>query len=475
MESSNMAGEFAINPLKLLSRDLLGDGEIYIVPLAAGGSSRQYYRLTSGNKSVVGVVGKDIDENKSFIYLSQHFYSLGFPVARVLAISADVSCYIVEDLGDTSLFDCLVNEQVIEKAVTWLPTLQLVGAERLDFSKCYPVESMDLRSVMWDLNYFKYCFLKPVGVEFNEALLESEFERFSARLLDRTDGAIWGFMYRDFQSRNVMVVDDNPYFIDFQGGRRGPVQYDLVSFLWQARAGFSPDFRFRMIEAYMDKLAEYVRFDRKDFVQSLKLFVLFRLMQVLGAYGFRGLVQNKTHFVVSIVPAVKSLAYELENGVADEYPYLKSLLLRVTESDLFSPKMNDRLTVRVNSFGFRKSGIPRDMSGNGGGFVFDCRALPNPGRLDEYKPLTGRDKAVCDYLEQYDEVEEFFSHASAMAVNAVKRYVERGFTDLSISFGCTGGRHRSVYMAERLASLLSASNDVKVILTHVEQNIQEEK
>ncbi|MDE7396443.1 MAG: phosphotransferase, partial [Muribaculum sp.] len=355
----------------------------------------------------------------------QYFSSLIFSVARILDKSADLSCYIVEDLGDTSLFDCLGNEQLIEKTVAWLPSLQLAGAEGLDFSKCYPVEAMDSRSVMWDLNYFKYCFLKPTGIEFDESQLESEFERFSTRLLDSTYE--WGFMYRDFQSRNVMIVDDNPYFIDFQGGRRGPIQYDLVSFLWQARAGFSPDFRLRMVDAYMDNLAKYVRFDRKAFRKSLKPYILFRLLQVLGAYGFRGLVQNKTHFIVSIVPAVKSLAYELENGVAEEYPYLKSLLMRVIESEMFSVNSYDGLTVRVNSFGFRKSGIPRDMSGNGGGFVFDCRALPNPGRLNEYKPLTGRDKAVRDYLEQYEEVEEFFSHASAMSVNAVKRYLERGF------------------------------------------------
>lgn len=459
--------------LDVLCRRYFGAESYEVNRLPQSGSSRQYYRMRSGDRSCIGVVGDDIAENEAFIYLTGHFLAQGIAVPQIYAVADDSSCYIIQDLGDVQLFDCLDDMRLIARTIQTLPSIQFRGVGDIDFGRCYPVAEFDRRSVMWDLNYFKYCFMKPSGIECDESALEDDFQSFADCLTDEADSADWGFMYRDFQSRNVMIVNDAPCFIDYQGGRRGPCQYDLASFLWQARAAFSPDFRERMVDTYIEELKKYRPVDVDAFKGRLRKFVLFRLVQVLGAYGFRGLIQKKVHFVLSIPNALRSLQYELNNGITDDYPVLHSVLQRLCSLDKYKVEAQSGLTVHVNSFGFRKSGIPIDMTGNGGGFVFDCRSLPNPGRLDEYKPLTGRDEAVVDYLEQYDEVETFWSRASAMVGDAVARYADRGFTDLTVSFGCTGGRHRSVYMAERLTQYLTSKFGVRVLLNHTEQGIKE--
>jgi hypothetical protein len=351
-----------------------------------------------------------------------------------------------------------------------LPKIQFEGARGLDFSVCYPQPSFDRKMVMFDLNYFKYCFLKPSGVEFNEVRLQEDFERFADELLkDDSDT----FLYRDFNARNVMVKDGNPYFIDFQGGRRGPIYYDVASFIWQARARYPERLKQKMLESYLESLASYVPVDRAFFEERLRLFRLFRMLQVLGAYGFRGLIEHKAQFVVSISPAMADLRKLLETPFA-EYPYLQEVLEKMASLERFAGSCDDgKLEVKVYSFSFKK-GIPQDMSGNGGGYVFDCRSIHNPGRYEPYKKLTGRDEPVIRFLEDDGEIIGFLEHVYGVVDPHVETYSRRGFTSLMVSFGCTGGQHRSVYCAEHLARHLAEKYpDVRVRLIHREQNISE--
>ena len=375
-----------------------------------------------------------------------------------------------------SLFDILMRSQrggaygesdlkLLRRVVRLLPDLQWGGAEGFDFSCCYPSPALNRRGIQWDLHYFKYCFLKVTGVEFEEEWLEDDFDRLSDVLLGEESDT---FMYRDFQSRNVMVCQGEPYFIDFQGGRRGPVEYDLVSFLWQARARFTPEIRRELIGEYLDSARRYRMFDEDAFIGRLRYFVLFRLLQVLGAYGYRGYLEHKAHFVQSIPMAIENLRELLVDGFK-EFPYLCSVLSEMVALPRFlHQEEDDELTVRVTSFSYKK-GIPDDASGNGGGFVFDCRAIHNPGRYDEYKLLTGRDEPVRAFLDKEKAMQEFLEHVYGIVDYSVETYRARGFKNLMVSFGCTGGQHRSVYSAEHLASHLAEKYNVKVILTHREQ------
>lgn len=444
--------------------------------LTPAGSNRQYFRLCTEEISVIGVVGTSKRENEAFLAIAAQLRSRGLPVPEVYAVSEDYLCYLQQDLGDLSLFDILLRAQrrggydeadmeLLRRVVRLLPDLQWGGAEEFDFSCCYPSPVLDRRGIQWDLHYFKYCFLKATGVEFEEERLEDDFDRLSDVLLSEDFET---FMYRDFQSRNVMICQGNPYFIDFQGGRRGPVEYDLVSFLWQARARFTPELRCELIGEYLDSARRYRTFDEEVFVARLRYFVLFRLLQVLGAYGYRGYFEHKAHFVQSIPMAIESLRNLLIDGF-DEFPYLCSLLSEMVALPCFSSRKEDEeLTVRVTSFSYKK-GIPDDASGNGGGFVFDCRAIHNPGRYDEYKQLTGSDEPVRTFLDKEEAMQEFLEHVYGIVDYSVEVYRARGFKNLMVSFGCTGGQHRSVYSAEHLAEHLAEKYGVKVILTHREQ------
>lgn len=444
--------------------------------LTPAGSNRQYFRLCADETSVIGIVGTSKRENEAFLAIAAQLRSKGLPVPEVYAVSEDCLRYLQQDLGDLALFDILLRAQrsggydeadreLLRRVVRLLPDIQWGGAEEFDFSCCYPSPSLDRRGIQWDLHYFKYCFLKATGVEFEEERLEDDFDRLSDVLLS---GDFDTFMYRDFQSRNVMVCQGNPYFIDFQGGRRGPVEYDLVSFLWQARARFTSEMRRELIGEYLDSARRYRAFDEEVFVARLRYFVLFRLLQVLGAYGYRGYFEHKAHFVQSIPMAIESLRELLVEGF-DEFPYLCSLLGEMVALPRFSHhKEDEELTVRVTSFSYKK-GIPDDASGNGGGFVFDCRAIHNPGRYDEYKQLTGRDEPVRTFLDKEEAMQEFLEHVYGIVDYSVETYRTRGFKNLMVSFGCTGGQHRSVYSAEHLAKHLAEKYGVKVILTHREQ------
>ncbi|WP_278366122.1 RapZ C-terminal domain-containing protein, partial [Phocaeicola barnesiae] len=325
------------------------------------------------------------------------------------------------------------------------------------------------RSILWDLNYFKYCFLKATGLEFQEDKLEDEFEHM-AEILMRSASAT--FLYRDFQSRNVMIKDGEPYFIDFQGGRKGPFYYDVASFLWQAKANLPDSLRMELVSHYIDALREYKPVDETYFKSQLRHFVLFRTLQVLGAYGFRGYFEKKPHFIQSVPFAVENLRQLLKDDFP-EYPYLCEMLRNLTELKQFTDERKKRqLTVKVMSFAYKK-GIPEDPTGNGGGYVFDCRAVNNPGKYDRYKPYTGLDENVIRFLEEDGEITRFLEHVYALVDAHVQRYIERGFTNLSVCFGCTGGQHRSVYSAQHVAEHISRKFGVKVQLIHREQNIEQ--
>lgn len=440
-----------------------------IVPLTPAGSNRQYFRLTAEGMSLVGVVGTSLAENEAFLAIDRQLCSKGLGAPRVLAVSDDRLCYLQEDLGDVSLFDLIRAGQaddLLVQTLRALPSLQFRGAEGFDFNCCYPLPSLDRRCVMWDLNYFKYCFLKPCGVDFSEPLLEDDFERLADQILAEQSDT---FMYRDFQSRNVMVKDGAPRFIDFQGGRRGPIYYDVASFLWQARAAFTPTQRESLIDVYLEALQPFRPLSRPAFVRRLRFFVLFRLLQVLGAYGYRGWFERKAHFLQSMPMAVESLRRELVNGF-EGLPYLTTLLGQVVDLPRFVPTAEpEGLTVDVCSFSYRR-GLPEDTSDNGGGFVFDCRAIHNPGRYDEYKPFTGHDACVVAFLDATEGMTHFLDNVYRLVDQSVERYLARGFTHLSVAFGCTGGQHRSVYAADHLAAHLRQQwPEVHVRLTHREQ------
>ncbi len=494
-----------------------GHAPARVEPIPGAGSNRKYVRFyASDGSSVVGVIGTSRDENHAFIALANHFQLRQLPVPQVLAVSSDELRYLQTDLGTTSLFDAIKGgreaggrynqheKELLRRTIRLLPEIQIRGARGLDFSQCYPQPEFDEESVHFDLNYFKYCFLKPVDLDFHELKLEANFRLMAKDLTaEQTDS----FLYRDFQARNVMLgADGQPYFIDFQGGRRGPFYYDLASFLWQASARYPNKLRRELVYEYYDALKHVSEVPpRRHFVDRLSLFVLFRTLQVLGAYGFRGYFERKKHFLESIPPAMQNLR-ELLTLDCFPYPYLMDVLRRLTELPQFAPveqqpaaradgyrttdsnvyqahptdgpatfsKYDGRgpLVVRVFSFSYRK-GIPDDESGNGGGYVFDCRSTHNPGRYEPYKKLTGLDEPVIRFLEDDGEILTFLNSVYRLADAHVERYLQRGFTDLMFSFGCTGGQHRSVYSAQHLAEHIHQKYGIEVRICHREQGINQ--
>ncbi len=461
--------------LNELYRRYTGKDAEQVKLLTPAGSSRKYYRLSGGDGevSLIGVAGTDCKENEAFIYLSRHFYEKGLPVPRVLAVSDDGMCYLESDLGDVSLFALKGDEGLLEKAVRMLARFHYEGSDGMDYTKCFPVDAFDRQSVMWDLNYFKYSFLNTSGISYSEPRLEADMVRL-AEDVDRVTRNESRFMLRDFQSRNVMVKDGEVYFIDYQGGRRGPSAYDLASFLWQAKAGFSHELRERLIEVYADEARRYDDVDAEMLKQQVRSMALIRTLQVMGAYGLRGRFERKPHFLQSIPLALGNLRSLLDEGIGD-YPYLNEMLPRLIEAGKGIGVSDDGfegLTVRVSSFSFKK-GIPEDPSGNGGGYVFDCRAMDNPGRYEEYRSLTGLDREVIEFLEAKGEIGRFLDSCHSLVDAAVGNYLNRGFNSLMVSYGCTGGQHRSVYSAQQTAEHIQERfPQVRVLLCHREQGIE---
>lgn len=467
--------------LEKLFTNYVGRRPDTIEELGSSGSNRRYFRLVAGEVSLIGVLGTNLQENEAFLDFDEQFASEGLPVPEVLAVSNDRMSYLQTDLGNTLLFNAIEKgrlthvfsadeRELLVKTIRLLPAFQFAKNGKFNFAKSFPTKEFDRRSIMWDLNYFKYCFLKATGLEFEENLLEDDFSRMADRLLE---GDCDGFMYRDFQSRNVMIKDGSPWFIDFQGGRKGPCYYDVASFLWQAKAGYPDELRQELIEEYLDACEDYREIDCEQFKKELKQFVLFRTLQVLGAYGFRGYFEKKPHFMQSVPYALENLRKLLMEESFEEYPYLSKMLHELVNMKQFTDDLEKRqLTVKVLSFAYKK-GIPNDSSGNGGGYVFDCRAVNNPGKYERYKPFTGLDKQVIDFLEEDGEVFDFLEHCYALVDATTKRYIERGFTNLMVAFGCTGGQHRSVYCAQHMAEHLNKEFNVKVELVHREQNIEQ--
>ena len=439
------------------------------------GSNRVYTRETDANgRSVIRVRGTNRDENRAFIYMARHFHALGLPVPELYWVSEDEMSYTQQDLGDTILFDHLDDIPLLERTIRALAHIQVEGAQDFDWSVCFPVPAFDERSIRWDLNYFKYCFLKGTKLEFSEPKLEDEFDKLVKSLLSTFNLQPSTFMYRDFQSRNVMIHNDQPYFIDFQGGRRGPTQYDVASFLWQAKANFAPALREHLIDEYLDELEKISNlqssiFNKDAWRAALPHFVLFRTLQVLGAYGYRGYFERKRHFLESIPLAIKNLKEVLAE--LPEYAYLRELAdsFEITGSQDHEITKNN-LTVTIYSFSFKR-GLPVDESGNGGGYIFDCRSTHNPGKYEQYKTLTGLDQPVIDFLEQDGEILTFLESVYALVDHHAERFIERDFTNLQVAFGCTGGQHRSVYCAEHLAQHLKEKFNVKIHLIHRERGI----
>lgn len=452
--------------------------QIYTLPLS--GSNRRYYRLTQDDISIIGVHGESINENRAFVSIAMHFQDNDLNTPKIYAVSDDNMYYIQEDLGDTILFDEIKSgrltgvfsakeKELLHKTISLLPDLQIKGGRGLDYSVCYPQPEFNSRSVFWDLNYFKYNFLKTTDMDFQEDLLENDFEKLAVDLLDGDNDS---FLYRDFQSRNVMMKDGEPFFIDFQGGRKGPIYYDVASFLWQAKANYPNELREELIETYIKSLRKYRDVDTAQFINKLRLFVLFRTLQVLGAYGFRGYFEKKPHFIQSIPFALNNLRELLKDGFS-EYPYLNDLLYKMVNLKQFADTKKSELRVKVYSFSYKK-GIPNDSSGNGGGYVFDCRAINNPGKYERYKSVTGLDDEVKLFLEEGGEMQPFLDNVFPLVDAHVKRYIDRQFTSLMISFGCTGGQHRSVYAAQNMAEHISKKFGVSVSLVHREQNLEQE-
>ena len=465
--------------LKPLFESYTGTALTEITELPASGSNRRYFRLKGGNISLIGAIGTNLQENHSFIYLARHFREKGLRVPAVLAVSEDGQAYIQEDLGDQVLFGMVaqgresglyssVETDLLRRTIEQLPRLQFVGAQGLDWKNCYPQEAFDARMVDFDLNYFKYCFLKATGLEFNEIELQEDFEKLKEDLLKEDDNT---FLYRDFQARNVMIKDGDPWFIDFQGGRRGPIYYDVASFIWQARSRFPEDLKQDLIRTYLRALQQFKQVNEEEFRSRLRLFVLFRTLQVLGAYGFRGYFEKKPHFLASVPYALSNLRKLLETPFED-YPYLNSILSRLASM----PELNEipqdhRLSVHIYSFAYKK-GIPADTTGNGGGYVFDCRSVNNPGKYEYYRQFNGTDPEVIKFLEDDGEVFTFLDSVYKLVDAHAKRFIERKFTNLQVCFGCTGGQHRSVYCAEHMARHLKDKFDIKVTVSHRELNVE---
>jgi aminoglycoside/choline kinase family phosphotransferase len=457
-------GRFGVEPDRVAS--LHGDA-----------SNRRLFRLQGKRGTAIGVHGPDPLENRAFLSFSRTFRAAGLPVPEIYDEDAAAGVYLEEDLGGETLFDVLgagrrgssldaASVAVYRQALRLLPRFQIEAGRNIDYGVCYPRASFDRQSMLWDLNYFKYYFLKLAGIPFSEQALEDDFERFAALLLAAPREH---FLYRDFQSRNIMVRDGKPWFIDYQGGRRGALQYDVASILFDAKADLPFELRDSLLEEYLQAAGAVAPLDRGAFLTLYPFFAFVRIFQALGAYGLRGYYERKVRFLQSIPHAIRNLErLSIESPLPAELPALGDVVRRLVGSSALRQVGNAplELTVRVSSFSYQ-NGLPGDDSGHGGGWVFDCRFLPNPGREERFAAMTGRDPAVLAFLEAEPTVGAFLERVKALVDDAVDNYRKRNFTDLSVAFGCTGGRHRSVYCAERLVQHLR-SRGVAVELRHRE-------
>ena len=473
---NNSSIEKQILLLKILFKKWSGENVNQIHPLPSSGSNRKYFRIKSSKYKALGVYNNNLKENKAFIGFSKHFKKHSLNVPEIYCADLENNIYLIEDFGNTDLFSLIKKNKyskdiinIYKKVLTELIKFQLTAGKGIDYDLCYPRKSFDKQSMLWDLNYFKYYFLKLADIPFDEQELENDFHSFIDILLEADNDY---FMYRDFQSRNILICENSPCFIDYQGGRKGALQYDVASLLFQVRAEMPNNIKEELLDYYIEQLKNSIELDEKKFKKHYYAFVYLRLMQVMGAYGFRGLYEKKAHFVQSIPFALKNLKWMLKNYPLPEgLPELNSALTELAASNKFEAPENsqNKLRININSFSFKKA-PPTDLSGNGGGFVFDCRALPNPGRYEKYKSFTGRDKIIIDYLENEKEVKEFERNVFKVVEQSIENYLERGFTSLMINFGCTGGQHRSVFFAEKLTKHIKSKYNIEVVLKHCEKD-----
>ena len=468
-----------MDALKRLFEEHFHTPVVRVQPLQGqlGGSGRKIIRLASEKATAVGILYDVREENVAFLEFSRHFRRHGLPVPEIYAEDLNHGAYLEEDLGDTPLFEFLsknrngedIAAQAVEayrRVVAVLPRFQVEAGRDLNYKVCYPRGSFDRQSIAWDLNYFKYYFLRLAGIPFNEQALEHDFGRLTKLLLSADRDY---FLYRDFQSRNIMLREGQPYFLDYQGGRKGALQYDVASLLYDAKADLPPELRQQLLDHYLDTLGGFVDLKRDVFLQHYYAYVYIRIMQALGAYGFRGFYERKAHFLQSVPYALKNLRWLLHNVTL---PVPLPALMDAFHGMLGSEKLQglaseaDALVVRIWSFSFHR-GLPKDETGNGGGFVFDGRSLPNPGREEQFKTLTGKDAPVIDYLNQQETVHQFLASVMSLVDASISNYQQRGFKNLMVSFGCTGGQHRSVYLAEQLARHLRGRT-VEVVVRHRE-------
>jgi aminoglycoside/choline kinase family phosphotransferase len=445
-----------------------------------GGSGRNILRLANDKFCAIGILYDVREENVAFLEFSRHFRRHGLPVPEIYAEDLARGAYLAEDLGDTTLFEYLAQNragqtiapaavELYRKVVAVLPRFQVEAGRDLNYKVCYPRGSFDRQSIAWDLNYFKYYFLRLAGVPFNEQALEDDFGRLT-RFLLKADRDY--FLYRDFQSRNVMLRGGSPFFLDYQGGRKGALQYDIASILYDAKADLPPDLRQQLLDHYLDTLSGFIKLDREGFMEYYYAYVYVRVMQALGAYGFRGFYERKPHFLQSVPYALKNVRWLLDHvKLPIALPALMSTLSSMTATETLQspppPPAADTLTVTITSFSFHR-GLPKDETGHGGGLVFDARSIQNPGREERFKALTGKDQPVIEYLNQQESARQFLVNATALVDASVSTYQRRHFKSLMVSFGCTGGQHRSVYLAEQLAKHLRGNKGVEVLMRHRE-------
>lgn len=459
----------------------------FIQKLPQTASYREYYRISYKGNTVIGVFNEDKKENEAFLSFSKTFGELNLNVPQVLFVELENNVYLLSDLGDATLYSIIHSKKhdyaaypelvdLYKKALEQLQRFQIVADKKIDYKYCYPRAKFDRQSILWDLNYFKYDFLKLGRIGFDEQLLENDFQKFSEFVASVDTNY---FLYRDFQSRNIMVKEDDLYFIDYQGGRKGALQYDVAALLYDAKAEIPNSIREELLNHYLDKLESVYGLSRKEFMKSYYAFVLIRIMQAMGAYGFRGLFEKKVHLIKSIIPATKNLKYLLESGKIDfEIPHLHQVfanLINSKEFKMYEDRIlpNNKLSVTITSFSYKRE-IPIDLADNGGGYVFDCRGINNPGRHLEFKLLNGRDAEVINFLKENSDIDDYLSHTFPLVDSTIQTYLERGFKDLMINFGCTGGQHRSVYCADRMYEYIKNKYDINVFLSHIEQGIKEE-
>lgn len=446
-------------------------------PLPESGSNRRYFRIYGKDITAIGVYNEDREENEAFLYLSQKFREAGANVPEIYCENLDAHYYLQEDLGDISLYSLVEEERIkgneqqikaaYQKVIDQMPLLQVEAAKGMDFDICYPRKAFDEQSMQWDLNYFKYYFLKKAYIPFHEQLLEDDFQKLIHSLLEVPRNF---FLFRDFQSRNVMIKKGQPYFIDYQGGREGALQYDLASMLFESKTQLEPEFRQEMLDYYVQVFSKYDFFNADDFKRHFPSYVLIRMLQAFGAYGYRGLFERKVYFLKSIVPGLENIKWLLDHSDLEaQFPYLCSVLRKMIKNKkrFEIPNNTKDMTVTIFSFSY-KNNIPVDISGNGGGFVFDCRGLHNPGRYAEYRQLTGLNPKVIDFLKKRPEVDSFIEHAISMVEASINTYIERGLNHLMVCFGCTGGQHRSVYSAQCIFNHLKENSPVNLKLIHRE-------